>query len=82
LEEIAERELRSVGDAQLGEWRARERGDAVFHLRRRLTAKEAEDGRIVDVIDIRGTEDFTQRIGRMRRFLPPQMREWPDEVFP
>jgi hypothetical protein len=78
--EIAERELRGVGDATLGEWR--EIGDTAVHLRRRLTPREERQGRIGGVCDVRGTEEFTHRIRAMRPFLPPQMRHFPDEALP
>lgn len=78
--EIAERELRGVGDAALGEWR--EVGDIAVHLRRRLTEKEIRDAHIEDVQDVRGTAEFTARIQKMRPFLPPQAQSLPDEALP
>lgn len=38
-------------------------------------------GGIEEVCDVRGTPEFTQRISRMRPFLPPPMRDWPDEAL-
>ncbi len=80
LFEIAADQLDGVGDAALGEWR--EVGDIAVHLRRRLTDDEAAYAEIGAVIDVRGTEEFTRRITRMRPWLPPQMRTMPDEAFP
>lgn len=81
LLEVAEDQLADVGDAMLGEWC--EGGDTgVLHLRRRLTADEAVYAQIDRVIDVRGTEEYTRRIERMRPFLPPQMRHLPAEAFP
>lgn len=80
LWEIAERELRSVGDAALGEWR--EVGDRAVHLRRRLTAAEMKVGAIAAVCDVRGSVEYVQRIERMWPFLPPAMRAIPLDQFP
>ena|SRR5258708_2764850 len=80
LFELAGDALFGVGDATLGEWR--EVGDIAVHLRRRLTAIEAAAGKIVDVCDVRGTDEFAQRIRAMRPFLPAQIRDIPLEQFP
>ena len=80
LEEIAELELKGVGNAALGEWR--ERGDRAFHLRRRLTVKEMLYAGIDAVCDVRGSEEAARRIQRMRSFLPPQLAVLPDEALP
>ena len=82
LEEIARRELNGVGDAGLGEWVKRGEEAGVLHLRRRLTGAEMRTGDIEGVYDVRGTPEFTARISRMRPFLFPAMRDWPDEAFP
>ena len=78
--EIADRELRGVGDATLGQWH--EVGDMAVHLRRRLTEKEMRFAGIASVVDVRGTDDATTRIRRMRPFLPPQLATIPDEALP
>jgi hypothetical protein len=75
---LAHQELAGVGDAALGEWE--ERGDVAVHLRRRLTADEAAN--IGPVIDVRGTWEGQKRLTRMRRFLPPQIAQLPDEALP
>lgn len=77
--EIAEHELRGVGDPALGEWR--ETGTAV-HLRRRLTPREMAAGGIREVVDVRGSDEYRRRIQAMRPFLPPQMRGMPESAFP
>lgn len=80
LFEIADQELRGVGDATLGEWH--EVGDIAVHLRRRLTDKEMQFAGIDTVVDVRGTDECTKRIRRMRPFLPPQLATIPDEALP
>lgn len=80
LFDIAEDQLDGVGDTALGEWR--EVGDIAVHLRRRLTDDEAAYAEIASVVDVRGTEEFSRRIARMRPFLPSPMRAWADEAFP
>lgn len=70
LEAEAERQLRGVGDATLGEWR--ERGGRAFHIRRRLTEREA---RLVGPVrDIRRTPEAVTcagRLGGLLRLAPP-----------
>lgn len=78
--EIADQELRGAGDAKLGEWH--EVGDRAVHLRRRLTEKEMHYAGIREVCDVRGTEEFTRRIQRIRPFLPRPMLTIPDERLP
>jgi hypothetical protein len=80
LWEIAEHELRGVGDPSLGEWR--EVGDKAVHLRRRLTVAEMKAGAIAAVCDVRGTPEYVQRLERMWPFLPPPMRAIPLHQFP
>lgn len=63
----AHAELDGVGDPQLGEWE--QQPGRIFHLRRRLTAAEAE--RVGPVRDVRGTYEATKRINAVRRYLPP-----------
>jgi hypothetical protein len=75
LWEIAEHELRGVGDAALGEWR--EVGDVAVHLRRRLTDHEMRVGAIADVCDVRHTDEHVRRIERVRPFLPLSMQGIP-----
>lgn len=76
---VADHVLRGVGDATLGEWR--EIGDIAVHLRRRVTAAEMRAAGIDAVCDIRGTEECTRRIRRLRPHLPPAMRDLPDAAF-
>lgn len=69
---LAERALRGVGDASLGEWR--ETGHrGIVHLRRRLTdgerSRAGSRGRL-EVRDIRGTEEEQQRLKRLVRESP------------
>jgi hypothetical protein len=80
LFDVAFLTLLGVGDAALGEWQ--EVGDVAVHVRRRLTAAEMRYAGIATVVDVRGTEEFTTRIQRMRPFLPPAMRGIPDAAFP
>lgn len=78
--EVADVELRGVGDATLGEWR--EIGHTAVHLRRRLTVAEMRQGGIVDVCDVRGTVEYVHRIERMFPVLPAAMRAIPIDQFP
>ncbi len=80
LFDIATQQLAGVGDATLGEWR--EIGDIAVHLRRRLTDMEAAVAGIVEVIDVRGSDEFTRRIQQMQPFLPPQLRGLALEQYP
>jgi hypothetical protein len=80
LFEIADLELRGVGDVKLGGWH--EVGDKAVHLRRRLTDKEMQYAGIDTVVDVRGTDEMRTRIRRMRPFLPPQLANLPDEAYP
>jgi hypothetical protein len=68
---MAERALRSVGDAGLGEWRETGR-DGIVHIRRRLTEGERMIGRRepLQVRDIRGTDEERQRFRRLLREAP------------
>lgn len=68
---VAERELAGVGDASLGEWR--EWSGRAYHLRRRLTAEEAEQ--VGPVKDVRGTWEAKKRADRVRRFCPGDIIE-------
>ena len=72
---MAQRALRSVGDAGLGEWR--ESGsNGVVHIRRRLTEEERMVGRRdpLPVRDIRGTEEEQRRFRRLFREAPHAQR--------
>jgi hypothetical protein len=72
LKVIAERELSGVGDALLGEWR--QMPSTVYHLRRRLTAKEAET--VGPVIDIRSNRaEVERRLRPVRRFVGEKWTE-------
>jgi hypothetical protein len=70
LEEEAVRQLNGVGDPAAGEWR--EWSGRAFHLRRRLTAREART--VGPVLDVRATPEArqrAQRLGDLLRFAPP-----------
>lgn len=56
LRRMADRVLDGVGDARLGEWAERH---GAFHLRRRLSAKEALT--VGPVIDVRRTDEAIRR---------------------
>lgn len=72
LRSVALAVLAGVGDPN-HEWE--ERGTIAYHVRRRLTAAEAET--TGPVLDVRGTWEATKRQNRMRRVLPPGV--WLDE---
>jgi hypothetical protein len=72
--------LVGVGDATLGEWR--ETGEIAVHVRRRLTPAEQRYAGIREVVDVRGTEEFSRRILRMRPYVPEAMVMLPEEAFP
>ena len=79
LEAEAERQLAGVGDASLGEWR--EWTGRAFHLRRRLSLREAR--RVGPVVDVRGTDDARRRalkLGPLLRLAPPEVLA--DELGP
>jgi hypothetical protein len=57
--------LEGVGDPALGEWTEKA---GAFHLRRRLTAREAY--RVGPVRDIRGTEEERRRFAVLLRAAP------------
>lgn len=78
--DVAEQELRGVGDATLGEWR--QEGGYAVHLRRRLTAGEMKAGGIDAVRDVRGTVEYVNRIERMWPHLPPAARTLPIDQLP
>ena len=78
LESQARDHLRGVGDADAGEWV--EVGDLAVHVRRRLTADEAQS--VGGVLDIRGTWEATKRLNRIRKYLSPVLRFAPDAQLP
>jgi hypothetical protein len=67
-------ELAGLGDAAAGEWRDSESymmGGRIFHLRRRLSAREA---RGMTIRDIRGTREARLRaeaLGGRLKVVPP-----------
>jgi hypothetical protein len=66
---MAERALRGVGDANLGEWR--ERGHhGTMHIRRRVTDAERKAAGDLQVRDIRGTDEERRRFARLLRDAP------------
>lgn len=72
LEHEARQQLAGVGDAALGEWT--EWTGRAFHLRRRLSDREAQ--RVGPVVDIRGTPEALRRaalLGDLLRHVPPEM---------
>lgn len=72
--------LLGVGDASVCQWR--EEGALAVHLKRRLTPSEMRYAGIAAVVDVRGTEEFTRRVQRIRPFLPSAMVGVPDEALP
>ena len=64
---LALRVLQDCGDAAAGEWW--EQGEIATHLRRRLTAREAEG--VGPVVDVRDTPEARRRYAAVRRYLPP-----------
>jgi hypothetical protein len=71
----ARKVLYGVGDASLGEWE--QWTGRAFHLRRRLSAEEAD--RVGEVIDVRGTEEAQRRLRPVAHLLPPGWSEDADE---
>lgn len=66
------RQLRGVGDPVAGEWR--EWTGRAFHMRRRLTAREALA--VGPVVDVRGTTEArhrASRLGDLLRFAPAEV---------
>lgn len=80
LFDVAFLALVGVGDAALGEWQ--EVGAVAVHLKRRLKASEIRYARIEAVVDVRGTEEFTRRVQRIRPFLPAALAGLADEALP
>jgi len=79
LEREALHQLAGVGDPDLGEWR--EWTGRAFHIRRRLSATEAE--RTGPVADIRRTPEARQRAGLLATMLHLVPREvLDDEIGP
>jgi hypothetical protein len=67
--ERAERVLRGVGDAELGQWVSPGTGNGILHIRRRLSDAERVNLGI-EVVDIRGTPEAAERYQAMLRYLP------------
>lgn len=66
------RQLRGVGDPAAGEWR--EWTGRAFHLRRRLTVREAAE--VGPVVDVRGTAEAhrrAQRLGDLLQLAPAEV---------
>lgn len=73
LEAEALRQLVSVGDPNLGEWR--EWSGVAFHIRRRLSIREQARARL-DVVDIRCTPEAVTRamaLGDLLAYAPPEI---------
>jgi hypothetical protein len=73
---LAEKHLEGVGDASLGEWEEFNEDARVFHLKRRLSAKEQEV--VGDAIDIRGTDEQEKRWLKVHPYLPDDYKDWKD----
>lgn len=58
--------LDGVGDESLGQWE--EEGEIAYHIRRRVSAIEAET--VGPLRDIRGTPEVEQRLSPVRHLLP------------
>lgn len=72
LEAEAVRQLSGVGDSALGEWR--EWTGRAFHVRRRLSVREAL--RVGSVVDVRRTPEAArraERLGDLLRFVPAEV---------
>lgn len=66
---MADRALRGVGDAQVGEWREHGR-NGVVHIRRRLTETERGLAGGLVVRDVRGTPEERERLRSLLRAAP------------
>lgn len=67
--QIARTYLNGVGDASLGEWE--EPGNrGVFHVRRRLSEAEQTEFGILAVRDVRGTDEYGNRLVGLLRDAP------------
>lgn len=73
---LAQKHLLGVGDASLGEWEEFNDELRVFHLKRRLSAKEQET--VGDAIDIRNTPEQEKRWLKVRQYLPDGYKDWND----
>jgi len=71
LKPIALRQLRSVGDAHLGEWE--EWTGRALHIRRRLTAEEQGS---LDMLDIRNSPEYGVRRAAIAPYLPVELADW------
>lgn len=67
LERI-EHELRDVGDASLGEWLEDGTRPTLVHLKRRISAPEAEI--VGGIRDLRGTPELKRRMRELLRAAP------------
>jgi hypothetical protein len=65
---MTERALKGCGDSALGEWR--EQGNAVYHLRRRLTPQECAIAGDLTARDIRGTDEGRKRLSALFHDAP------------
>lgn len=74
LRQQAYKALEGVGDTSRGQWE--EISGRIFHLRRRLS--EAEQAKVGDAIDIRGTPEQEKRWLAVRKYLPINYREFKD----
>lgn len=73
LERIARKQLEGIGAAALGEWTECPTGYA-FHLRRRLSAAEQE--RVGEAVDLRGSAEALARWVACEPALPPRARKF------
>jgi hypothetical protein len=64
--------LDGVGDPALGQWE--DWSGYAYHVKRRLTP--AEQQRIGDPVDVRGTPEADRRHNAVRKFLPAHLKDW------
>lgn len=76
LRKLAFKALEGVGDTSRGEWEEYEDFASLYHVRRRLS--EAEQARVGDAVDIRGTPEQEKRWLAVRKHLPVGYRDFKD----
>lgn len=64
--------LEGVGNASLGQWM--EWTGQYYHVRRRLSYKEQQS--IGEAMDIRGTDEATERRKAVECYIPSHMKGW------
>ena len=63
--------LSGVGDASLGEWESW--SGFAYHVKRRLSVEEQK--LVGEAVDIRGTMEAVRRHEKVKRYLPPDVRD-------